>query len=1202
MIEASSKEDEHGYYLHCNKKRKQKKRVSSFSARKREPFEVSDEEESMTEDDEFEGQRSKAKETSFSIPFIPENDKKFLRQVDKIVALKDRLYLVKWRYRSHLFDTWENEETIRSLGGGRKLENFICDTERGGDNDIDVEELKVVERVLDEYHDEESGSNYYLCKWMGSAYSECTWEPIERIKDYIMLVDEYLCIAQSEGIPPCSKTLNRRCTFRKLSQPPEYIAKHGILRDYQLEGVNWLLYSWCRGTNVILADEMGLGKTIQTIAYISALYHEYNFTGPVLVVVPLSTIAAWQREFARWAPTIMTLLYIGDSRSRGVQRFYEWFAEELDESEGLDNNRRRSSINAKPNPLFHVLLTTYELVLKDRQFLEEIDWRMLIVDEGHRLKNFYSQLHEVLDQVSPTSRLLVTGTPLQNSMMELWSLLHFLMPNKFPDYKEFLEKYGPPGGDNEQDADKQLEKLHKILKPHLLRRMKKDVETSLPGKTECILRVELNENQKHLSRLVITKNYRELISHTKSIGSLNNILFELKKVCNHPLLLGQTNNTMDDVKTLNEVVRSSAKMILLDQLLTRLHRDGHRVLIFSQMVKMLDILADYLCLKGYSFQRLDGSTSSEVRKKSIASFNAPGSEDFCFLLSTRAGGLGINLETADTVVIYDSDWNPQNDLQAMARAHRIGQKKSVNIYRLVSKGSVEETILERAKKKMVLDHLVIQSMDTSAKLLKGSNRGSTINDKKISRDELQAILKFGAQELFKAEVDGDPKVDLDEILSRADKTNSDPGVASAGGASQFFDQFKVADFGWDEIIPANVVEQSKREIEEEEQKKKDMVLQEALFTSASKRKSRQMIKRQEVNDMAMAESASDRKVVKNSLKSRTKASKTTLATNCKKEFDDNLKLTKTVTRSLLTSLLKFGVIEERFAAILKDVRDATKDEMLKWKEENLLHAMRLFKRKIEGKEDSCKTSNLVHVNLSQLRERHCLLQYLHDRLGPHYPDRLDDFVIKEKGIKSVATMGDRRWMVSWTTPEDDAKLLIGVYRHGFGQWKEIANDEELGLKKLLESIVEKKNEATFLPKELHLGRRVENVLNHMMWDKPSVGPTKKAKVFGERPAMIQEKSEDESEIKDLKKSLKPVREDLAFLASLTSETFSSNLDRITDSLYTIGMAINRGDAKEADRLWRYISGFWPTEISGRELKHFWNRITKERKSPTATTM
>ena len=229
------------------------------------------------------------------------------------------------------------------------------------------------------------------------------------------------------------------------------------------------------------------------------------------------------------------------------------------------------------------------------------------------------------------------------------------------------------------------------------------------------------------------------------------------------------------------MIRGSGKFVLLDKLLVRFRETGHRVLIFSQMVRMLDIISEYLQLRHFPFQRLDGGINGELRRKALEHFNAEGSQDFCFLLSTRAGGLGINLATADTVIIFDSDWNPQNDLQAQARAHRIGQKNQVNIYRLVTKASVEEDIVERAKRKMVLDHLVIQRMDTTGRTVLDKKATSPTNSTPFNKDELNAILKFGAEELFKYDEDGEdePACDIDEILRRAE-TRDEPAGPQVG--------------------------------------------------------------------------------------------------------------------------------------------------------------------------------------------------------------------------------------------------------------------------------------------------------------------------------------------------------------------------------------------------------------------------------------
>merc|ERR1712002_503878 len=343
------------------------------------------------------------------------------------------------------------------------------------------------------------------------------------------------------------------------------------------------------------------------------------------------------------------------------------------------------------------------------------------------------------------------------SMIELWALLHFIMPLKFDNWEEFNEEYG-----SSRAEKRGYKNLHKVLEPFILRRVKKDVEKDLPAKVEQILRVDMTIKQKQYYKYILTKNYGALMKGNKgSTVSFVNIVVELKKCCNHSYLTKPPDDKEAGVtkeERLEKLLRGSGKSLLLDKLLVRLKETGHRVLIFSQMVRMLDILADYLELRRFPFQRLDGGIKGELRKNAIEHFNAEGSQDFCFLLSTRAGGLGINLATADTVIIFDSDWNPQNDLQAMARAHRIGQKDQVNVYRLVTKSSVEEDIIERAKKKMVLDHLVIQRMDTTGRtILKNAGQGENgkqgIKGNPFSKDELDAILKFGAEELFKEELD-----------------------------------------------------------------------------------------------------------------------------------------------------------------------------------------------------------------------------------------------------------------------------------------------------------------------------------------------------------------------------------------------------------------------------------------------------------------
>eukprot|EP01052_Picozoa_sp_SAG31_P018144 SAG31_NODE_1272_length_9064_cov_5.201004_6_plen_416_part_00 len=386
--------------------------------------------------------------------------------------------------------------------------------------------------------------------------------------------------------------------------------------------------------------------------------------------------------------------------------------------------------------------------------LKQFNWEFLVVDEAHRLKNSQSRLYGALTEMKTANRLLVTGTPMQNDIQELWCLLHFLMPDKFNDLDTFKDKF---------DDLTLVQELHEQLKPHLLRREKRDAERSLPPKSYRILRVELSPMQKEFYKWIINRNFMELSKGVKGAKlSLLNIVMELRKVCNHPFVFERSGyegsivdmspRSMAKAKSqsqqrLRDIIRNSGKLILLDKMLTQLHGTEHRVLIFSQFVSILDVLEDYLKLKGFAFQRIDGKTPKQKRFQAMDHFNAEGSSDFVFLLSTKAGGLGINLATADTVVIYDSDWNPQNDLQAESRAHRIGQKNAVNVYRLVTKNTVEEDIIERAKRKLVNSTVIISGMDTAGTLAERGSRKEQAT--KFSREELNAMLRFGATELFK---------------------------------------------------------------------------------------------------------------------------------------------------------------------------------------------------------------------------------------------------------------------------------------------------------------------------------------------------------------------------------------------------------------------------------------------------------------------
>ncbi|XP_061868811.1 chromodomain-helicase-DNA-binding protein 5 isoform X3 [Colius striatus] len=618
-------------------------------------------------------------------------------------------------------------------------------------------EWMMIHRILNHSFDKK-GDIHYLIKWKDLPYDQCTWEideiDIPYYENLKHLYWNHRELMLGEDTCPLKK-LNKKgkkLKEEKLEKPPEtplvdptvkfdkqpwYIdATGGTLHPYQLEGLNWLRFSWAQGTDTILADEMGLGKTVQTIVFLYSLYKEGHSKGPYLVSAPLSTIINWEREFEMWAPDFYVVTYTGDKESRSVIRENEFSFEDNAIRSGKKVFRMKKEAQIK----FHVLLTSYELITIDQAVLGSIEWACLVVDEAHRLKNNQSKFFRVLNSYKIDYKLLLTGTPLQNNLEELFHLLNFLTPERFNNLEGFLEEFA------DISKEDQIKKLHDLLGPHMLRRLKADVFKNMPAKTELIVRVELSQMQKKYYKFILTRNFEAL--NSKGGGnqvSLLNIMMDLKKCCNHPYLFPVAaveapvlpNGSYDG----NSLVKSSGKLMLLQKMLKKLRDGGHRVLIFSQMTKMLDLLEDFLEYEGYKYERIDGGITGGLRQEAIDRFNAPGAQQFCFLLSTRAGGLGINLATADTVIIYDSDWNPHNDIQAFSRAHRIGQNKKVMIYRFVTRASVEERITQVAKRKMMLTHLVVRPG-------LGSKSGS------MTKQELDDILKFGTEELFKDDVEG----------------------------------------------------------------------------------------------------------------------------------------------------------------------------------------------------------------------------------------------------------------------------------------------------------------------------------------------------------------------------------------------------------------------------------------------------------------
>lgn len=572
------------------------------------------------------------------------------------------------------------------------------------------------------------------------------------------------------------------------------------LHSYQLEGVAWLASLYENGLNGILADDMGLGKTIQTIAFISHLV-ENRVGGLFLIVSPLATLNHWCSEFKRFAPSIPCATYYGTKEERAAVK--------------------KKFMSKSSKVVSAAIITTYDLILMDYQSLMRYKWKYLVIDEGHRIKNMNSKLLKKLKKLNTSSRLLLSGTPLQNNISELWTMLNFLLPEIFSDLDVFEAWFRDELSDNSADSAPQKNKLvyfepeivtkiHDILRPFLLRRLKASVLTHLPPKREYTIYAPLSDIQLQLYEQIVNDNIRQFLEEEllkahdptgekqfrerdeesrqrfssvdvepvsdyddDQILSLRrprrerfmNLSYEepsletlitkidskkanekVKKIrskslfqesidadykhyevekkrlsaqkllswvsllrcsCNSPLLLDYPYNLPAD-EELGLILPLSGKMKLLDTLCRPLVERGHRILIFSQFLGMLDILEDWAeQLRGWRTCRIDGRLSYEDRQQQIDMFN--NDQDIkLFLLSTRSGGLGLNLTSADTVILFDSDWNPQIDLQAMDRVHRIGQKKPVMVYRLATLNTIEQRLLELAGNKRKLEQLVIE--------------------------------------------------------------------------------------------------------------------------------------------------------------------------------------------------------------------------------------------------------------------------------------------------------------------------------------------------------------------------------------------------------------------------------------------------------------------------------------------------------------
>ncbi|KAG7287535.1 hypothetical protein NEMBOFW57_007047 [Staphylotrichum longicolle] len=676
---------------------------------------------------------------------------------------------------------------------------------------------------------------------------------------------------------------------------------NGTMRDYQLEGLTWMYEICIQGMSGILADEMGLGKTVQTISLIALLREQENYLGPHLIVAPLSTLSNWLDEFHKWVPSIPVVMYHGTPQQR---------------NDIFRNKIMRHLQGGRPTTKFPVVCTSYEMVLKDRAALSKINWEFIIIDEGHRMKNFDSKLFRELKSFTSATRLLITGTPLQNNLKELWSLLNFLLPKIFRDWEAFESWFDFSDLEDEEgteefiaDKTKQelVKKMHVVLQPLLLRRVKADVAKYLPKKREYVLYAPMTKEQTDLYNAINDKNidtraylenkvierltgatnskatpaalalrakketkrknppasespapksakssrqstpastrgrprrgrqaYKEADSDDELLDDdefeaklaeemaeedaetveeildaveferaqtlevakreiankkLGNPLLQLRLVCNSPHNFYNPWANDNGLPIDESIVTASGKMLLLDRLLPTLFKRGHKVLIFSQFKTQLDILEDYCTeLRKWRVCRIDGGVAQDDRRAQIQEFNTNPKLKI-FLLSTRAGGQGINLASADTVILFDSDWNPQQDLQAQDRAHRIGQTRPVIVYRLATKGTVEEELLLSADAKRRLEKLVIK---------KGGFRtmGQKIDMREdLDRETLKALLLKDGQ-VYK--FSGDKEVLSDHDLSvLCDR--SDEAYERAAEGEGDADGYKVIETGTDGI-------------------------------------------------------------------------------------------------------------------------------------------------------------------------------------------------------------------------------------------------------------------------------------------------------------------------------------------------------------------------------------------------------------------
>jgi non-specific serine/threonine protein kinase len=474
--------------------------------------------------------------------------------------------------------------------------------------------------------------------------------------------------------PSAGELLEKYRQFQSIQAvtPPKNFRGH--LREYQQHGLNWLYFLKEMNFGGILADDMGLGKTIQLIALLQKLKEEEWLTQPALIVVPLTLVFNWEDELKKFAPELKVLRYYGNRAER--KNMLETITD------------------------YDVVLCSYGMILQDQKQLSKINFSYLVLDESQKIKNPETKTYRALEKLKAQRRLAMTGTPVENSLTDLWAQMNFVNPGLLGTQKQFEARYLAV---DEAEREAHMAQLRKLIYPFILRRTKKEVETQLPPLTEIIQHVEMTENQRVAYEKWLNF-YREQVMVSVDTEGLNKsrlkiveALTYLRQIACHPAILEETTDIQD-----------AGKIQLLEDMLEDLLIKGHKVLIFSQFVRFLKIVRNVFEKHGWTYEYLDGQVPQHQRREKINNFqNNP--DISAFLISLKAGGVGLNLTAADYVIHLDPWWNPAVEQQATDRAHRIGQTKRVFVYKYIVKNTVEEYILNLQNQKRELSKSLITS-------------------------------------------------------------------------------------------------------------------------------------------------------------------------------------------------------------------------------------------------------------------------------------------------------------------------------------------------------------------------------------------------------------------------------------------------------------------------------------------------------------